>query len=92
MICETTRKGLDCAFMTATGCSYNGGTCCEILESCTGCNRSAQYETGWFCTACPDPSIKWKNGNCNLATHVQNAVVETKAKVNPIKASKRGGK
>lgn len=37
-----------------------------------------------------DPELKWKNGNCNLATHV---VVEAKKKqkINPIKASKRGG-
>ncbi len=92
MICETTRKGMDCAFMTKKGCNFNGGSCVEIIESCNGCNRSAQFDTGWFCSACPDPSVKWKNGNCNLATHVQNAVAEAKAKVNPIKASKRGGK
>lgn len=90
MICDTIRKGSECAFMSASGCSYNGGTCLEVLESCNGCNRTAKYEAGWFCTSCPDPSIKWKNGNCNLATHIQT-VAEAKAKVNPLKASKRGG-
>jgi hypothetical protein len=34
--------------------------------------------------------MKWKNGNCNLATHVVSTVVTAKAKVNPLKASKRG--
>ena len=91
MICETTRKGAECAFMTKSGCTFNGGSCFEIVEACSGCNRSSEFEAGWFCTACPDPSVKWKNGNCNLATHVQNAVAESKTKVNPIKASKRGG-
>jgi hypothetical protein len=36
--------------------------------------------------------MKWKNGNCNLATHVTSAAVAAKAKVNPLKASKRGGR
>ena len=92
MVCETTRKGKKCTFMTAQGCVFNGGSCVEIVEACSGCNRSEQHETGWFCTAFPDPSMKWKHGNCNLATHVQATANEKKAKVNPIKASKRRGK
>ncbi|MGM0453717.1 MAG: PxxKW family cysteine-rich protein [Thermodesulfobacteriota bacterium] len=91
MICETTRKGMECAFMSKNGCTFNGGTCYEIVEPCNGCNRAAQFETGWFCTAAPDPSVKWKNGKCNLATHVKEEAAQTKGKVNPIKASKRGG-
>jgi len=92
MVCETTRKGKKCTFMTAQGCTFNGGSCAEIIEACSGCNRSEQYDTGWFCAAFPDPSVKWKNGSCNLATHVQNEAAEKKAKINPIKASKRRGK
>ena len=92
MVCETTRKGKECTFMTSQGCVFNGGSCVEIIEACSGCNRSEQHETGWFCTAFPDPSMKWKHGNCNLATHVQATANEKKAKVNPIKASKRRGK
>ncbi len=92
LVCETTRKGKKCTFMTAQGCSFNGGSCAEIIEACNGCARSEQHENGWFCTAFPDPSVKWKNGNCNLATHVQNAVADAKTKLNPIKASKRRGK
>ncbi|MFW6284572.1 MAG: PxxKW family cysteine-rich protein [Desulfosalsimonas sp.] len=91
MICQTTRKGMECAFMTADGCVYNGGTCYQIVESCNGCGRTVSYESGWYCSKCPEPEKKWKNGVCNLATHVSNTVADTKAaKINPIKASKRG--
>lgn len=93
MICQTVRKGNECVFMNAKGCSYNGGVCHEIVEACKGCNRAAEIETGWYCSACPEPSIKWKNGNCNLATHVTNATeVTQKQKINPLKASKRGSR
>lgn len=74
--------------MTAKGCAYNGGICHEVVESCDGCGRRAQYNGGWYCTACPEPAVKWRNGNCNLATHIA-AAAENKAKINPLKASKR---
>lgn len=89
MICTTIRKGVDCPFMTEKGCSYKGGRCYAIVEECSGCNRAAEFESGWYCSVAPEPAIKWKLGNCNMATHVQAAVAETKAKINPIKASKR---
>lgn len=92
MICETIRKGSECAFMTAKGCSYNGGACHEIVEACQGCNRATELNSGWYCTACPEPATKWKKGNCNLATHVSSTVVSAKAKINPLKASKRGNR
>lgn len=92
MICETVRKGSECAFMTAKGCSYNGGTCREIVEKCDGCSRTTQMESGWYCTACPEPSMKWKIGNCNLATHLKTEEKATKQKINPLKASKRGSR
>ena len=89
MICTTVREGKECPFMTATGCSYNGGICHPIVEQCNGCNRTSELAAGWYCTACPDPSSKWKNGNCNLASHVSAAASGNKAKINPLKASKR---
>jgi hypothetical protein len=92
MICQTIRKGNECAFMTAKGCSYNGGLCQEIVEECKGCNRASEIESGWYCSACPEPSSKWKNGNCNLATHVSTVRATTKQKINPLKASKRGSR
>lgn len=92
MNCTTIRQGRDCPFMTKKGCNFNGGICHEIVEQCKGCKRTAENTTGWFCDAVPQPSIKWKNGNCNLATHVSNGSVEKKAKLNPLKASKRGNR
>lgn len=92
MICQTIRKGNECAFMKTSGCSYNGGLCHEVVEACQGCNRALQIEASWYCSACPEPAMKWKNGNCNLATHITAAPVAAKAKINPLKASKRGSR
>ena len=92
MICTTLREGMECPFMTTSGCSYNGGICHEITEQCNGCNRSSEFSSGWFCTACPDPELKWKAGKCNMATHVVSESNGTKAKINPLKASKRGNR
>ncbi|MBW2226766.1 MAG: PxxKW family cysteine-rich protein [Deltaproteobacteria bacterium] len=92
MVCTTVRKGLDCPFMTAKGCSYNGGICHETVEKCDGCNRSAEFSTKWYCTACPDPSLKWKTGDCNFASHVTKQSSASKTKINPLKASKRGNR
>ncbi|MGB5984830.1 MAG: PxxKW family cysteine-rich protein [Desulfobacterales bacterium] len=90
MICDTIRKGSDCAFMTAKGCSYNGGLCHEIVEQCQGCQRTIEQNSGWYCAACPEPALKWKQGHCNFATHAAaSADSAVKSKVNPIKASKR---
>lgn len=91
MICETVRKGQDCPFMTAKGCSYTGGVCREIVEQCDGCSRTTQFDSGWYCTACPEPKKRWKNGNCNMATHIK-ATAEAGTKINPLKASKRASK
>jgi len=92
MECATIKKGIECSFMTTKGCSYRSGICQQIVEQCNGCNRPAEYAEGWFCTACPEPSAKWRNGNCNLASHVSKAAEAAQAKVNPLKASKRGGR
>lgn len=92
MICTTLRNGSECPFMTANGCSYNGGACYQVVEPCDGCGRKQEFSSGWFCSACPEPSAKWKNGNCNLATHVQTEVVTKTQKINPLKASKRANK
>ncbi|GAB6144160.1 PxxKW family cysteine-rich protein [Desulfocicer niacini] len=89
MICDTVRKGDECVFMAANGCKYIGGACKPVIEQCEGCQRVSEYETGKFCTAAPDPALKWKLGNCNMATHVKTVVETKKQKINPIKASKR---
>lgn len=89
MICTTVRKGVDCAFMKKSGCSYNGGSCHEIIEACKGCNRIITIESGSYCGAAPDPALKWRTGICNMATHVKATVAVVEAKINPLKASKR---
>ncbi|WDN89245.1 hypothetical protein BuS5_02213 [Desulfosarcina sp. BuS5] len=92
MICTTIKKDHDCTLMTANGCSYNGGFCHEIVDECKDCNRSAEFQKAWYCTACPEPALKWKNGNCNLATHVSSIVKSEQGNLNPLKASKRLGR
>ena len=90
MICTTIRKENECVFMTKNGCSYEGGVCKTIVERCEGCDRIIKLETGQFCMSSPEPSAKWKHGKCNLATHIKVEIIETKHKINPLKASKRG--
>ncbi|MGA9537235.1 MAG: PxxKW family cysteine-rich protein [Desulfobacterales bacterium] len=92
MICTTVREGRECPFMTAKGCSYNGGICHETVEQCNGCGRKVEVQSGWYCASCPDPSLKWKVGNCNMATHVSSTAQQASAKINPLKASKRQNK
>ncbi|MBL7179250.1 MAG: PxxKW family cysteine-rich protein [Pseudomonadota bacterium] len=92
MDCTTVRKGFECPFMTAKGCSYNGGICHEIVEECNGCNRSVEFSSRWYCTSCPDPTLKWKTGNCNIASHVAKSPGVQQAKINPLKASKRANR
>ncbi len=88
MICQTTKKGDDCHFMSKNGCTYNGGTCQPIVEQCEGCEKIKEYAGGKYCSAYPNPALKWKNGTCNFATHVKREVKKEKV-INALKASKR---
>lgn len=92
MICTTVRNGVDCVFMKKSGCSYNGGSCRPALEQCKGCSRIINFDSKAFCGSVPDPSVKWKNDICNLATHVRAESSSKEAKINPLKASKRAKK
>jgi len=89
MVCQTVKTGTECIFMKKNGCSYNGGSCYSIVESCRGCDRVVAYEAGYYCRTCCEPSIKWAKGPCNFATHVKREVKEDTFKLNPLKASKR---
>ncbi len=91
MNCATIREGKDCPFMKKKGCTYLGGTCHPVVEQCEGCNRKEEIAGGWYCATFPEPLAKWKNGNCNMATHVKLVSEKKATKVNPLKASKRGG-
>ncbi|MFZ5563683.1 MAG: PxxKW family cysteine-rich protein [Thermodesulfobacteriota bacterium] len=92
MNCVTVKENVECPFMTSAGCSFTGGVCKPIVEACEGCKRVAEFPTGRYCTATPDPAAKWKRGRCNLATHIVEAAPVAKAKINPLKASKRAAK
>ena len=90
MNCATVKAGTECAFMTKTGCGFNGGACQPIVSECEGCQRVVDLPDGKYCTSYPNPSVKWKTARCNFATHAKAAQSQQQAKVNPLKASKRG--
>lgn len=93
MICTTVKAGMECAFMTKSGCGYNGGSCYPIVDQCNGCQKVIELSSGKFCGAYPNPSIKWKTNHCNFATHVKwETQAQQQAKLNPLKASKRSTK
>jgi hypothetical protein len=45
-----------------------------------------------YCKVYAFPTAKWRNGNCNMADHLEIETKKDTKKVNPLKASKRGGK
>lgn len=93
MHCVTVKAGTDCAFMTKSGCGFNGGSCHQVVEQCEGCQRVMETPTGRYCSSLPNPSAKWRTGQCNFATHVKlESSSRQSAKINPIKASKRSTK
>ena len=92
MNCVTVKEGVECVFMTKQGCGFNGGSCHQIVEECQGCDRAKEFPNGTYCISVPDPSVKWRRGNCNLATHVKAAAVAKGPKINPLKASKRAAR
>ena len=89
MVCISVKKGYDCFFMSKKGCQFNGGSCHPTVEQCDGCEKVQEFPTGKYCLAFPDPSAKWRAGNCNMATHMKVNSKETNGKLNPLKASKR---
>ena len=89
MVCTTAKEGVDCAFMSKKGCKFNGGNCHIIVEQCEGCQKVFEGPTGKYCLIFPDPTIKWRAGNCNMATHVKASNEKATGKLNPLKASKR---
>lgn len=93
MHCVTVKAGSDCAFMSKSGCGYNGGSCHQVVEQCDGCQRVMDLPIGRFCSSFPNPSMKWKTNHCNFATHAKlENQSQQQAKINPLKASKRSTK
>jgi hypothetical protein len=89
MKCVSLKEGYECFFMKKSGCQFNGGACQQIIEQCEGCQKAKEFPAGKYCLAFPEPAAKWRSGNCSMATHLQ-VVKKEVAKVNPLKASKRG--
>ncbi|MBN2333057.1 MAG: PxxKW family cysteine-rich protein [Deltaproteobacteria bacterium] len=92
MICQSVRKGHECFLMKPAGCSYKDGECHPVVEQCEGCAKVVTVEDTTYCLTFPNPAAKWKSGICVMATHVKRNVEEIKKKINPLKASKRGGR
>ena len=88
MVCQTVKKGEECFFMNGKGCGYNGGTCYAVVDQCQGCEKVHEYEAGVYCISYPHPELKWKNADCNFATHVKRELQKDNI-VNALKASKR---
>ncbi len=89
MVCISVKEGYDCFFMEKNGCQFNGGTCHSVVEKCEGCQKAKEFPTGAYCLVSPDPAIKWRAGNCNMATHLKETTKKENNKINPLKASKR---
>jgi hypothetical protein len=89
MECVTIKPGVNCVFMNKTGCSFNGGACHPIVESCEGCGYVMENGQGKYCQLYADPASKWVFGRCNFATHVKGDVQPSAQRLNPLKASKR---
>jgi len=89
MVCETLKRGVECLFMKKSGCSYSGGQCYTIVESCDGCTRIIEFETGKYCASFPYPAQKWQKAACSMSTHVKKVQKVEQQKINPLKASKR---
>jgi hypothetical protein len=92
MQCQTVLAGTECTFWGKSGCVFEGNTCQPIVEQCNGCDRVVEGSIGKVCSVAPSPAQKWAVNLCNFATHqkIDKKVVELR--INPLKASKRGGK
>lgn len=80
------------AVKTEQGVELKGILMHPSIDKCEGCDRLRSFENQTFCSSYPEPDKKWVGGRCNFATHVKTETSGKKAKVNPIKASKRATK
>lgn len=63
-----------------------------VASQCIGCGHIRLADGVAYCNSYANPEGKWSAGMCNFATHAKvEKKVDTKM-VNPLKASKRGGK
>lgn len=92
MKCQTVLPGTECTFWSKNGCVFEGNSCQNVIEMCVGCDNIVEGTIGPVCTKAPAPIKKWSAGLCNFATHRKVEVKIEDVKVNPLKASKRGGR
>jgi len=92
MQCQTVLPGTECTFWSKNGCSFEGQSCQPVIEQCQGCERIVEGTIGPVCSVAPSPVHKWGQGLCNFATHQKVEVKVEEIRVNPLKASKRGGR
>lgn len=79
------------AVTTDQGVLVNGMVMEQIVDQCVGCERVQEFADAKYCGSYPQPAVKWRMGACNFATH-NKTEAKAKAKVNPLKASKRAAK
>ncbi len=63
-----------------------------IVDKCNGCAHVRANDGVGFCNSYANPSSKWSAGMCNFATHAKIEKAKESKSINPLKASKRGGK
>lgn len=88
---STPDKNLKGAVKTEAGVELNGAVLQPVVEQCTNCERIRLFDEQQFCSSYPVPARKWASGRCNFATNLKTESA-SKAKVNPLKASKRAAK
>ena len=81
MQCATVKSGVECSFMAKSGCGFLGGTCRAVIDKCEGCDRVRPFNGGKYCAAFPDPAIRWRLGNCSMATHIKSETASAASKV-----------
>ena len=77
---------------TATVARFQKFSFAPIVSQCVGCAHVRANDGEGFCNSYANPTAKRSSGMCNFATHAKVEKVKDTKTVNPIKASKRGGK
>ena len=62
-----------------------------VVEQCEGCGKSVSHNDVVVCSVYLMPKSKWRNTKCPMATNIKKEVKKDDFKLNPLKASKRGG-
>ncbi len=63
-----------------------------VASQCVGCGHIRLVDGVAYCNSYASPEAKWLSGMCNFATHAKIERVKEVRSINPLKASKRGGK